>query len=178
MQGHKYAINGIQFPDESVEIPLVIKTTENGKYTIRMAGMENVEGYTFYLKDLELKTRIGLKNNAKYSFNASKGVTDGRFVIAISNSSTQKTNELIPGKPFNVYSSSGILNIELQSDAWEGKTGAVKVIDLTGRTLTDLRNLEFRRSSLIQLPMGDKKGLFIVEITSSSLKHSARVIVK
>ncbi len=178
LQGRKYAINGIQFPEESVEIPLAIRTTESGKHTIRMAGMENVEGYTFYLKDLELKTRTSLKENTKYSFSASNGIIDNRFVIVIGNSSAQKNTESVSGKPFNIYSSFGILNIELQSDAWEGKTGSVKVIDLTGRTLTDSRNIEFSRSSLIQLPMGNKKGLFIVEITSSSLKHSGRVIVK
>lgn len=178
LQGRKYAINGIQFPEESVEIPLAIRTTESGKHTIRMAGMENVEGFTFYLKDLELKTRTSLKENTKYSFSASNGIIDNRFVIVIGNSSAQKNTESVSGKPFNIYSSFGILNIELQSDAWEGKTGSVKVIDLTGRTLTDSRNIEFSRSSLIQLPMGNKKGLFIVEITSSSLKHSGRVIVK
>jgi hypothetical protein len=178
LQGRKYAINGIRFPEESIEIPLTIRTTESGKYTIKMAGIENVEGYTCYLKDLEQLTRTIMKENTKYSFNASKGIINDRFVIAISNSSAQKINESISGKPFNIYSSFGILNIELQSDTWEGKTGSVKVIDLTGRTLTDSRNVEFSRSSLIQLPMGDKKGLFIVEITSSSLKHSGRVIVK
>lgn len=178
LQGRKYAINGIQFPEESIEIPLIIRTTESGKYTIEMAGMENVEGYTFYLKDLEQLTRTVMKENTKYSFNASKGTIKNRFVIAISNSSAQKINESISGKPFNIYSSFGMLIIELQSEAWEGKTGSVKIIDLTGRTLTDSRNVEFSRSSLIQLPMGDKKGLFIVEITSSSLKHSGRVVVK
>lgn len=178
LQGRKYAINGIQFPEESVEIPLSIKTTESGKFSITMTGMDNIEGYSFYLKDLDQKTRTSLSVNTKYSFNALKGTINNRFVITIVNSSAQKNYESTSGKPFNIYPSFGILNVELLSDAWEGQTGTVKVIDLTGRTLTDSRNVEFSRSSLIQLPIGDKKGLFIVEITSSSLKHSGRIVVK
>jgi len=178
LKGRKYAINSIQFPEGSIEIPITIRTVESGKYTIKIAAMDNVDGYSFYLKDLEQKSMTLLKENTKYSFSASKGIINDRFVLAVGNSSAQKYSESGPDKPFNIYSSSGLLNIELRSDAWEGKTGSVKVIDMTGRTLSDSRNLEFSRSSLIRLPMGDKKGLFIVEITSSSLKHSGRVIVK
>jgi len=178
LQGRKYAINGIPVPESSVDIPLSLRITEGGRYTIQQISAENVEGISFYLKDLEQKTRINLKGNSKYSFTASEGMINNRFVLTIENSEALKNNEQATGSPFNIYSSFGMLNIELVNDQWEGQTGSVRVYDLTGRPLTDSRNLEFSRSSLIQLPIGDKKGLFIVEITSSSLKHTGRIVVK
>jgi hypothetical protein len=177
-QGRKYAINGLPFPESLFEVPLTLRITEDGKYTIKMSGIENMEDYAFYLKDLEQKIRINLKDNPRYSFAVAEGTIDKRFVLSIENSVQLKNNESQRSNQFNIYSSFGLLNIEPLSELWDGRTGSVKVIDLTGRTLGDYRNVEFSRSSLLQLPLGNKKGLFIVEITSSDLKHSGRVIVK
>ena len=48
----------------------------------------------------------------------------------------------------------------------KAKSGFVKVVDISGRTLIDSRNETFSRTSLIRLPMENRKGVFIVEIAS------------
>lgn len=177
LKGKAYAINGIPVPETSIDIPLTVSTTQGGKYHIRQISIENVEGLSFYLRDIEQKTRINLKENPNYAFTAPEATTSNRFVLTIENTSALKNAESVAVKPFNIYASFGLVNIELLSDQWDGRNGSVKIIDLTGRTLTELRRVEFSRSSLLQLPVGNNKGMFIVEITSSPMKHSGRIIV-
>jgi len=178
LEGKSYAINGIPFPETSVDIPLTLSTAREGRYTIRQSGLDNVDDLTFYLRDLEQKTRVNLRENKGFSFNAPGGLVKNRFVLTVENTTALRNAETKQENPFNIYSSLGMLNIELLNEQWEGRTGMIKVIDLTGRVLTDARNVEFSRSSPVQLPLGNNKGVFIVDITSSSMKHSGRVVVK
>lgn len=179
IQGHSFAINGIPFPEKSIDIPLTVRIPADGKYTLSQTGLENpADGYAFYLKDLETNSITKLNSISGYSFTGSKGTISKRFVLTIRNQAAGNDANDAAVKPFNIYTSSGLLNIELLSEVWEGRTGSVKVIDLTGRTLIDSRNVEFSRSSLIQLPVDGNRGLFIVELKSSQLRHSGRVVVK
>lgn len=178
LKNNEYVINGIPFPEESIDIPLAFWVPENGSYSINQIQLENVDNYDFYLKDLVENTVIKLNNVKKYAFSASEGTVKNRFIIKIENISTGVEEVAISDKPFNIYSSFGLLNIELLNDTWEGRNGTVKVIDLTGRTLIDSRNVEFRKSSLIQLPVGNIKGIYMVELSSSPLKHTGRVVIR
>ncbi len=179
IKGHSFAINGIPFPEKSIDIPLSLRIPAEGKYSITQAGLENLEeGYAFYLKDLEKKSVIKLNSIPTYSFTTTKGIINNRFVLTIENLSANSDEGSPTGKPFNIYHSSGLINIDLLSESWEGKRGSVKVIDLTGRTVIDSRNVEFSRSSLIQLPVDGNKGLLIIKLESSLLRHSGRIVIK
>ena len=78
---------------------------------------------------------------------------------------------------FNIYSSDNILNIETISDLWDGKSGSVKVIDLTGKPVYDLRNAELSKGSLIQIQTL-RKGMYIVEIKSGVMRYVGKVVVR
>jgi hypothetical protein len=173
-----YAINGIPLPETSVDIPLAFRAPVNGKYSISQIQLEGAEGYVFYLKDLVQNTKIKLNNSPKYSFSASEGTVRDRFILTIENASAGINDKFDSGKPFNVYSSKGYINIELMSDIWDGRQGSVKVIDLAGRTLIDSPKMQFSRSSVIQLPTEGNKGLFIIELSSNPLRHVTRVVIK
>jgi len=177
-KGREYAINGIPSPSTSVSIPLAIRVPEDGTYTINQISVENMGNYTFYLKDLTQNFTIDLNSIRKYSFSASKGTIKDRFILIINNLSSGISENPDSDKPFNVYSSFGYLNIEPMSDMWDGRQGSIKVTDLTGRTLIDSRNMEFNKSSLIQLPVRDNKGVLIIEISSAQMRHTARVVIK
>jgi len=175
----EYAINGIPFPETSVDIPLAFRVPESGSYAINQIQMEGLDNYVFYLKDRLQNTTIKLNDVQKYSFSTPKGTVKDRFILTVRNiSSAGNGTSINPEKPFNIYQSFGMLNIELLSDAWEGTIGSVKVIDITGRPLFTSNNVSFSKSSLIRLPTGSKTGLFIIELTSSPLRYTGRVIVK
>ena len=78
---------------------------------------------------------------------------------------------------FNIYSVNKIVNIVTESDAWEGKKGSVKVLDMTGRTIKDLRNIEFNKDSRIQIPVSPE-GIYIVEIKSEAGSVVRKVVVR
>jgi hypothetical protein len=137
-----------------------------------------MDNYKFYLKDLTENTTINLNEIKKYSFAATEGTVKNRFVITIENITTGIEDIIYSEKPFNIYASFGMLNIEILNDDWNGKTGSVKVVDLTGRTIINSGNNEFNKASLVQLPLGNIKGIFMVEITSQPLRHTTRVVVR
>ena len=140
--------------------------------------MEGLDDYVFYLKDRVQNKTIRLNDDQKYSFSTSKGTVRDRFILSIRNISAGPENSINSDKPFNIYQSFGLLNIELISDAWEGSKGSVKVIDISGRPLFYSNYMTFSKSSLIQLPITGKTGLFIIELVSSPLRYTGRVIVK
>jgi hypothetical protein len=174
----EYAINGIPFPETSVDIPLAFRAPENGSYSINQIQMKGLDDYIFYLKDRVQNTTIKLNDVQKYSFSTSKGTVKDRFILTVRNISAGPENSINSDKPFNIYQSFGLLNIELMSDAWEGRKGSVKVIDISGRPVFYSGNVEFSKSSLIQLPIAAKTGLFIIELASSQFRYTGRVIVK
>jgi len=174
----EYAINGIPFPETSVDIPLAFRAPENGSYSINQIQTEGLDNYIFYLKDRVQNTIIKLNDVQKYSFSTSKGTVNDRFILTVRNISAGTENSINSDKPFNIYQSFGLLNIELISDAWEGSKGSVKVFDISGRPVFYSGNVAFSKSSLIQLPIAGKTGLFIIELASSPLRYTGRVVVK
>ena len=71
-----------------------------------------------------------------------------------------------------------MLNIRTLSDEWDGKTGSVRVLDITGKTVNDLRNAEFNRNSLIEIPASGMKGVYFVELRSGIMRHVGKVVVR
>lgn len=71
-----------------------------------------------------------------------------------------------------------MLNIVPLSDEWNGKQGSVRIIDLTGKSILENRNLEFWKNSLIQLPVSGMKGIYIVEIRSGLMRYVGKVMIK
>jgi hypothetical protein len=84
----------------------------------------------------------------------------------------------LPEISFNIYTFNGSLNINLLSDDWNGKQGSVKITNLAGTTISDNRNLEFWKNSLIQLPFSEAKGIYIVEIRSGAMMYVGKVMIR
>jgi hypothetical protein len=71
-----------------------------------------------------------------------------------------------------------MINIQTISDQWEGKSGSVKVLDLTGRTVGGLNNAEFSKNSLVQVPSPGAKGIYMVEVKSGVLRYVGKVVIR
>ena len=71
-----------------------------------------------------------------------------------------------------------MINIQTVSDAWDGKSGSVKVLDLTGKTVSDQNNSEFSNNSLIQVASPGAKGIYIVEIKSGFMRYVGKVVIR
>ena len=178
LTGREYAINGIPLPETTAEIPLGLWIPEAGSYTISLMELDNIGDYDIYMKDLVNNTKTKLDDSYRFTFTAPAGAVKGRFVIAMENRTTGTEEWKISENPFRVYGSFGFINIELQDEAWEGKQGSVRVVDLSGRTLIDSRDEIFSMTSLLRLPMESRKGIYIVEINSFPQRYVTRVVMK
>jgi len=176
--GAEYSINGIPFPSSTIDIPLAVKIPANGTYSIRQTQLDGVANYDFYLVDLVQNTVTNLNEIPEYSFTATTGTTTNRFIIRIMSVITKIEEVTKQDKNFSIYSSDNWLNILPLSEAWDGLPSTVKVLDLSGRTVIDLHDAEFRKNSVLQVPSNGLKGMCIVEIRSGAMRYVGKVVMK
>jgi hypothetical protein len=168
----------VPLPDNSTVIPIGIKISADGNYTIKSSSLIGLEDYNVYLKDLQQNITINLKEIPEYSFAAVIGTTTSRFTIDFSDLTTGTEDNELTGKDFNVYSAFNMLNIQTLVDDWNGKSCSVKLLYLTGKTINDLYNIEFSKSSVTQIPAPNKTGMYIVEIKSGVKRFVSKVVIK
>jgi len=79
---------------------------------------------------------------------------------------------------FSIYSRDNMIIIRTLEEEWDGKTGSVKLFDIAGKPVRIMRNTEFSRNSQIEVPVGNVKGLYVVEIRSGAMKVTRKVVVR
>lgn len=176
--GVKFAINAQPFPEQEIDIPLVVNVTKPGNHFLKATQIQGLDYYYLTLIDNVTGYKVDLRNLPRLIFNAPAGTYSDRFVLKVSTFPTGTENPLTVDKNFNIYQAYGLLNIEPLADVWNGKTGTIRILDLTGKPVNVSDNKEFNVNSLIQLPEPAVKGLYFVEIRSGSLKYTGKVIIK
>jgi hypothetical protein len=174
----RYSINGQPFPDSFVEIPLTMNITKDTILTISAIGLQALENYNVTLKDLSNNFTVNLRTTSDYSFSASSGLLSGRFVLNVSLKTTGVENPVQTKNNFNIYSGNGNINIQTLVDEWDGKQGSVRILDLAGKIIAFEENTEFTRNSLVQVPIENRTGLYVVEIKSGVMRYTGKVVVK
>ncbi len=180
MGGTDYAINGLPFPapDATTEIPVVVNVTTTGIHKISASQLQGLDSYGVVLKDNITGFTADLKTTPEIIFTAPSGLLSDRFVLKVGNIATGlESPESAPGV-FSIYHGYDFINILPLADEWNGITGSIKVLDITGKSVTDLQNTEFSRNSIIQLPAPGAKGLYVVQIRSGVKRYVGKVVVK
>ena len=171
-----YAINGLPFPEGNTEIPLAVTIIEGGdQITISAIQIQRLDNYQITLKDLVTGFNVDLKT-ADLIFTAPPGTYTNRFLLTISGTTGIEDIHDLPGF-FNVFAANNQLNIKTLSDVWNGKSGTVRIFDLTGRTVSEIHNKEFWKNSILQVPAPPAKGIYFVEISSGVMRYVGKVSV-
>lgn len=178
LSGREFTINGIPFPDPSVEIPVIVKLLADGNHTITAMEIIELGDYNVTLTDKVTKTVTDLNAVKEYNFAASAGLIKDRFILSISNRSTDIDNPVDTENLFNIYHGFGQINIQPLSDEWDGKSGSVKIMDLSGKAVRLQQNNEFRKNTLIQLPSPETQGIYFIEIRSGLMRHVGKIVIK
>jgi hypothetical protein len=178
LNGADYSINGIPWPETSIEIPVAIHSSAGGTFTISSREMIGLEGFSVTLSDKVTKNTVDLKAGGVISFSVGSGMIEDRFVLIISDLITGSEPGPKNGNMFTIYERNGILNIIPLSDTWNGKNGTIRIIDLTGRSISLFSDIEFMKNTPVQLPMPAVKGIYFIEVRSGSMKHIGRVITR
>ncbi len=179
LSGTDYTINGLPFPETFIEIPVTINiATDSTPKVITASQLQGLDNYDVTLTDNSTGFTADLRTTPSVSFAAPKGTTAGRFVLKISAVTTGTENPNSTSNRFNIYQANSLINIQTISDEWEGRSGSVRVLDLSGKAVTDLQNSEFRKNSLLQVRSPGAKGLYVVEIRSGTLRYVGKVVIK
>lgn len=177
-EGVKFAINGLPFPETTLEVPLTVRLTSSGIQKIISTDLKGLENYSVILKDKVTGFQADLKSTSEVTFTSDAGTINNRFILIFDLATTKVDNISSVKDQLNLFCSDGYLNIQIISDAWNGKKGTVTVVDLAGRTVKSFPDLVFEHNGLMQLPFTDVKGVYLVEVRSGFLKHVRKVLIK
>jgi hypothetical protein len=180
--GSDYAVNGLPFPGillDSLVIPVGIYITAEGTYTLSATQITGLDSYnyTITLKDKLNNVETDLRKNPSLSFSSSAGVTDGRFILKITNSVTGINETKSVRRSFNIFESFGILNIQALDDTFAGKSSEIRIMDITGRLLFDEKNVIFMNGDIKQISLNTEPGVYLVEIGSGTVKYTGRIVI-
>jgi hypothetical protein len=140
--------------------------------------LQGLDNYPVTLTDKTTGFTADLKTTPTLSFSASTGTIADRFVLKIGKVLTGIENPVVSKNTFNIYSANNMINIQTLSDQWDGKLGSVNVLDLTGKTVSNLNNSEFSKNSLTQVAAPVTKGIYIVELKSGIMRYVGKVIIR
>jgi hypothetical protein len=176
--GSDFAINGLPFPDTFVEIPIAINLTASGNHTITSTQLQGLDNYDVTLTDNTTGFVADLKTNPVLTFSAGPGTIGDRFVLKVGTITTGIENPVDSKNIFNIYPANNMLNIQTIADIWNGKSGSVKVFDMTGKTVSELNNSEFSKNSLVRVAAPETKGIYFVEIRSGVMRYVGKVVIR
>jgi hypothetical protein len=96
----------------------------------------------------------------------------------IVNLSTGVKDPVISRSKFNIYPSGYTINIQPLADEWNGKTGSVKVFNITGVVVGTLQKTEFRKNTMIQVDAPAVRGIYLVELKSGEMRYVGKVMIR
>lgn len=168
-QSKNLVIQGRALPfDENDVVPLGFKTTITGPLTI---SLENTDGLfvnqNVFIEDLLTNTITNLKNE-NYTFNATPGTYNDRFVLRYTNNALGLNNNALDSNSIIVYKNNDNININ------SGKLviDNVKVYDLQGRLVLEQKDVNATTTSIKNLKVTQQ--VLIVKVTT----HDNMVVTK
>ena len=173
-----YSINSIPFPETQTSVPVGINSLKSGLYNLTATQLQGLDSYKVYLFDKTTGNTVDLKTNPAINISVPEGMITDRFAVMISNLSTSIQEPAISESIFNIYSSNDFVNIQTLSDEWDGKSGSVEFIDMTGRAIKKVDNAEFWKNSPIQVPTTGYRGIYFVMIQSGLMRYVGKVMIK
>jgi hypothetical protein len=170
-----YSINGLPFPEVSVEIPIGLFAASKGKYKISAAEVIGLEKYNLSIVDLETHITREIKEDDGFEFNLAGGVVENRFILKLTDNT--KIDPAILNKKFNIYSAFGTLNITSLTDEFDKEKGIVSVYDLTGKKINQQSEVDWgAKYDQKQIPIKAKtSGIYIIEIKIRNRKYIEKV---
>ena len=91
---------------------------------------------------------------------------------------TDIVNPADPQNSFNIYTRDNHIIIQTVDDAWDGKRVSVKLFDISGKPVRIIRNAESNVNSIVEIPVDNARGLYVVEIRSGAMRVTRKVVVR
>jgi fibronectin-binding autotransporter adhesin len=162
-----YAING-QPLAESITLPLIVKTSQDGSFNFTASGFDTFDPYYFFiLEDKETGISYDLKQTSNLALNLNQGETTDRFTLHIFKSSLgigiNKLNST------RIYSENNFVYIENCPES------QVYIYNIVGAILA---SQQFEASSLNRMTLNVPAGIYVVKVTSVNSTVTSKVFIK
>jgi len=176
-----YCINGLPFPDNSVEIPVGINMKVSGTFRISSSEIKKLEAYNLTLKDLSTNQTADLKKGEYIEFTAPAGMLNDRFILAVTKSSTAIDDMPDAINDFSIYATDDrTINIRSMSDNSSLLSGSVTVYDLNGRMVLHEDNMEWTgKNDLKQIHIKQgRPGLYLVVVDTGMGRNVKKITLR
>jgi hypothetical protein len=162
-----FAING-QPVIESLSLPVIVKVSQDGTYTIEASGFESFDGFYFFiLEDKESGMNYDLKQTSELTLEMYEGESIDRFTLRIFKSALGIGDDLL--NSVRIYSENKAVYFENCPES------RVEIYDLAGNTVA-IKN--FGESSLNMMTLDVPAGLYVVRVTASSGITTSKIFIK
>lgn len=164
---YDYAINA-QPLSESVSLPLLVKTSQEGSFTFKASGFESFDGYYFFiLEDKESGINYDLKQNSEITLDLIQGEINDRFTIRIFKSALGIGDSQLNST--RIYSENKSVYIE------NCPASRVSVYNMTGEMVA---SGQFAEASLNRLSLNVPAGIYVVRMTAGNGSISSKVFIQ
>jgi hypothetical protein len=178
--GSDFSINGLPFPATTIEIPVGVNIASEGQYKISASEINKLNNYSLKVKDLVTNRIVDLKNGESIDFSVPAGTVEGRFILAVSNTLTDISEIALSEDSFDIYASTGSINIRSRTDNFETMPGTIEIYDMTGRKLYHKNVAGWPgKGEVEQIHItGASDGILIVEIKAGNSRIIRKVSAK
>lgn len=166
----KYAIQGLDDYQNTLEFPIGILISENGTHNIMIDALENFSD-NVYLKDNVLNTTHNLTESS-YSVNLPIGEYLDRFSIVFMPQSTLSNNDNDIENVKIYYDGNEHIII---SNANRVELKSIKVFNVLGQEILAL-NKNLNNKTNISIPFSESDGVYIVQIETINNKHTQKIL--
>lgn len=171
INGAEYTVQGRPTFNATDVVLLNFKTDVAGDYTIAIDHANGVfaTGQNVVLVDNTNRTETSLTNSS-YTFTATAGTANSRFALKYQRT-LGTNNSIFSDNNVTVYKNKGTLYV----NAGDATIANIKVYDVQGRLLTDLKNVKATSATIANLKATNQ--VLIVKITSQENKVVTRKVV-
>jgi len=165
----KYVIQGVGTFDNTYELPLGLKITEEGTHTIKLDSIENFN-HTIYIKDNVLDVTHNL-SELNFEPNLPPGEYLDRFKIVFESQNTLDVNEFdISG--LNVYyNGDNSIVIDNKNNLEIDK---ILIFNVLGQKILQVKKKSFKQDSIV-IPFRKKEGVYLVRIESNQGEETYKI---
>jgi hypothetical protein len=164
--GIQMAVNTMPSLSSSLVVPISVKSTVEGEYTLQISGASNFEfRYPLTLEDKLTQSFVDLRIDSVYTFNLSPGSDPMRFVLHF---------DVIEGIDQNsaLHPEITLTDGNLKIGQLGGQNCSIDVIGLDGKQLLKTTAL---MASEIQIPFQGNHGIYIVKVTTKSTCYAHKL---
>lgn len=159
LNGTDYFMKAVACPEANpVIVPLEVVIKESGEHSIKVAELENMEGYNIILRHGNVE--VPLTNNSTYTLNLAPG-TYSDFELEFEKIATGV--ESVELSDLKTWYNNNYIYINFPSNI-QSEKGKLTIFDYYGKQVYRDDNLQVVPEQTIQIPVNFQKGVYFIDL--------------